>query len=183
MVKLLLHTCCTPCGIYPLRELRKEGFAVSAFFYNPNIHPQEEYARRRKAAESWAKDEGCELIAPAWRPEEFLQAIGKETKAPARCALCWRLRIMQTALAAGQGGFSHFTTTLLASPYQDQEKIKEIGEDPALARNGWAKFYFADFRDGFRSAHKEAKEKGFYCQKYCGCARSLEERCKKSPRP
>lgn len=180
-MKLLLHTCCAPCGIYPLMELRKEGFEVSALFYNPNIHPLAEYDRRREAVERWAKEEGCVVSYPEYRPQEFFQALGKEGAAPQRCFLCWRLRLEQTARAAQQSGFAQFTTTLLVSPYQDQDKLKEIGKESAV--NGGVKFYYADFRPGFRQAHQEAKNKGIYCQRYCGCSFSEAERCRKSARP
>jgi predicted adenine nucleotide alpha hydrolase (AANH) superfamily ATPase len=182
-MKLLLHICCAPCGIYPLRRLRQEDFAVSAFFYNPNIHPQEEYLRRRQAVERWAKEEKCPLIAPAYRPEEFFQALGKEEAMPQRCFLCWRLRLGRTACVAQEGGFRQFSTALLASPYQDQEKIKQIGKDLSLAGKGEAEFYYADFRPGFRQAHDEARLQGIYCQKYCGCTYSQLTRCRKSARP
>ena len=44
--KLLLHVCCGPCSPYVLQKLRAD-FAVSGFFYNPNIQPFREYEFRR----------------------------------------------------------------------------------------------------------------------------------------
>ncbi len=44
-VKVLLHICCAPCTIYPLKVLRGEGHEVTGFFYNPNIHPYTEFQK------------------------------------------------------------------------------------------------------------------------------------------
>ena len=43
--KLLLHVCCAPCSSYVLEYL-SEYFEITAFFYNPNISPKEEYEKR-----------------------------------------------------------------------------------------------------------------------------------------
>jgi predicted adenine nucleotide alpha hydrolase (AANH) superfamily ATPase len=95
------------------------------------------------------------------------------------------MRLEKTASFAKENGFEAFTTTLLGSPYQDQETIKGIGEDIA-ARSG-LKFHFEDFRKGFSQAHQLAKSKGIYCQKYCGCVfsekESLERGEKKDEKP
>jgi len=91
-----------------------------------------------------------------------------------RCYRCFQLRLDKSCSFAIQNGFDYFTTTLLVSPYQEQQSIKEIGE--GLCRSQKVKFFFYDFREGFRQAQKEAKELGLYRQKYCGCFYSLKER-------
>jgi predicted adenine nucleotide alpha hydrolase (AANH) superfamily ATPase len=88
------------------------------------------------------------------------------------------LRLARAAQFARENGFNAFTTTLLVSPYQDQKLIKDIGEK--IARDEGLSFYFEDFRPGFAQAHKEAKNKGLYCQKYCGCSYSEVKQCKSS---
>jgi predicted adenine nucleotide alpha hydrolase (AANH) superfamily ATPase len=45
--KMLLHVCCAPCSIAVIDELRKE-FDLSILFFNPNIHPEEEYLKRKR---------------------------------------------------------------------------------------------------------------------------------------
>ena len=180
-MKLLLHTCCAPCLIYPLEQLKAKGFEVAGFFYNPNIHPLSEYNNRRSAVEGYTKDIGVEVIYPEYRPQDFFQAVNLKESNPGRCEICWKLRLGKTAKEAKEKGFSHFSTTLLVSPYQDQESLKKIGND--VAREVKVEFYYEDFRPGFRKAHDEAKAKGIYCQKYCGCIYSEIERCRKSARP
>ncbi len=171
-MNVLLHTCCAPCLIYPLEKLKQEGFLVTGFFYNPNIHPFAEYTRRKEALMVLAL--GVEIIYPEYSPREFFNAVNLKEEAPGRCALCWQSRLKKTAQAAKVRGFEYFTTTLLVSPYQDQELLKKIGNEVALEEG--VKFYYADFRPGFRKAHDEAKAKGVYCQRYCGCIYSEIER-------
>ena len=177
-MKLLLHTCCAPCLLHPLEVLRGKGFDVTGLFYNPNIHPFSEYNNRRKAVEDYSKSVNIEVIYPEYKPEEFFQAVNKKEQNPGRCSVCWELRLKKTAESAKEKGFTHFTTTLLVSPYQDQELLKSIGNK--VAKDSEVEFHYEDFRSGFRKAHDEAKAKGIYCQRYCGCIYSEVERCRKS---
>ena len=174
-MRLLLHTCCAPCLIYPLEQLRKNGHEVAGFFYNPNIHPCSEYNKRSQAVKDLGC--GCEVFYPEYNPQEFFRAVNLFEAGSQRCAMCWSLRLRQTAKAAKDKEFDCFSTTLLVSPYQDQEALKNIGEGVAQVEG--IKFYYEDFRPGFRNAHDQAKQKGIYCQKYCGCLYSEKERYKK----
>ena len=200
-MKLLLHTCCAPCLIYPLERLKEKEFEVTGFFYNPNIHPFTEYQNRRQAVENFIKllkfqysmdtpfpskklyplfcetsVNNIEVIYPEYNPAEFFQAVNlKETNG--RCSACWSLRLEATAKTAKEKGFSHFSTTLLVSPYQDQELLKKIGSDIANAEG--IEFYYEDFRTGFKKAHDIARAQNIYCQKYCGCIYSEIERSNK----
>ena len=79
---------------------------------------------------------------------------------------------------AKENGFDAFTTTLLGSPYQDHETLKKICED--IAKNAGIKFYYDDFRVGFKKAQDTAKSKGIYRQNYCGCLFSEKERMEKN---
>ncbi len=177
-MKILLHTCCAPCLIYPLERLRGKGFEVEGLFYNPNIHPSGEYTRRQKAVELLSEEEEILMIYPEYQPPEFFWAIHSKESSPERCLICWRLRMEATAREARKRGSAFFSTTLLVSPYQSQDLLKSIGTD--VARQEEIEFYYEDFRPGFREAHATAKEKELYCQKYCGCIYSEVERCRKS---
>lgn len=168
-MKVLLHTCCAPCLIYPLETLRKEGFEVEAYFYNPNIHPEEEFIRRKAAFLDFASDQGVLSHIPEYDPSDYANAVS-DGLSVRRCSNCWELRLKKTAEFAIVNNFAYFTTALLVSPYQDIEEIKRIGEGMSV------KFLFRDFRPGFREAHNRARAMGIYCQKYCGCSYSLEER-------
>ena len=174
-MKLLIHICCAPCLIYPLEVLKLKGIDVSGIFYNPNIHSSLEYNERKKAL--IALNPGIELIDSDYLPQEFFRAINLKEDSPVRCAICWKLRLKKTATIARERGFKYFTTTLLVSPYQDQESLKKIGVE--AAKEAGVEFYYANFRLGFKKAHEEARGKGIYMQNYCGCIYSEIERNKK----
>jgi len=163
--------------IYPLASLHKQKIEVSGFFYNPNIYPASEYQKRRQAVVNFSGENKHEVIYPEYLPSEFMQAVELNKEQPARCLICWRLRLEKTAQAAKDEGFDAFSTTLLVSPYQDQEALKKIGEE--VAEKSGIYFHYEDFRPGFRQAHNSAKEKGIYCQNYCGCMYSFMEKCEK----
>ncbi|MBU4457363.1 MAG: epoxyqueuosine reductase QueH, partial [Candidatus Omnitrophica bacterium] len=95
---------------------------------------------------------------------------------PERCSLCWELRLLQTADYAKENSFDGFTTTLLISPYQNHEIVKDISE--RIAKEKGIDFYYEDFRKGFRESQDKAKELDVYRQKYCGCVFSELERVK-----
>ncbi len=173
-MEILLHTCCAPCLIYPLARLKDQGFKVKAFYYNPNIHPFSEYGRRKEAVEVFSKDLQLDLECSPYRPAEFFQAVNSKEGQPERCAICWSLRLQKTARQAKEAGFGAFTSTLLVSPYQNHELLKQLGNQIALDTG--VDYYYEDFRPGFRQAHAEARGKGIYCQKYCGCIYSEIER-------
>ena len=176
-MKVLLHTCCAPCLIYPLERLKKGKFEVTGFFYNPNIFPQDEYQMRRQAVLDLSTTKSIEVIYPPYMPSEYSDRVLLKQDRPERCVICWRFRLQRTAREAKERGFPCFSTTLLVSPYQDQDALKRLGEEVA-AQEGIA-FYYEDFRPGFKKAHDAAKACGMYCQNYCGCMYSKAERSRK----
>ena len=120
------------------------------------------------------------MIYPEFSPAQFFRAVNLKEDRAQRCSICWRLRLSATAKMAKEKKIEHFSTTLLVSPYQNQDLLKKIGTD--VAREERLNFYYEDFRLGFRKAHDQARREGIYCQKYCGCIYSQIERCKKSER-
>ncbi|MDD5355671.1 MAG: epoxyqueuosine reductase QueH [Candidatus Omnitrophica bacterium] len=174
MKSLLLHICCAPCAIYPFENLTKAGFKVEGFFYNPNIQPVSEYLKRKKSAEDLENILNIKVHYGEYEEARYADCIKSTQDKPLRCRNCFKLRLEQTRRFAAENKFDLFTTTLLVSPYQDQGMIKEIGDD--ISKESAAQFFFSDFRPGFRQVHNKAKELNFYCQNYCGCLFSLEER-------
>jgi hypothetical protein len=152
---------------------------VSGHFYNPNIHPPEEYQRRLLEMEGYARRIGLPLLMGGYDVERWREAVRgleAEPEGGARCLVCYRLRLAETAALAQQEGFSHFTTTLSISPHKRAEAINAIGRELG-ARYG-LEFYAADFKkkDGFAHSLRLSREAGLYRQDYCGCIFSLEER-------
>lgn len=141
-------------------------------FYNPNIHPYTEYARRREAFLRVMELEGAEFEIMDYRPEEWIRAVAFREES--RCEMCYRLRLRLAADKASEKGFGSFTTTLFSSPYQDHEIIGKIGE--TLAKEKGLHFLRWDGRDIYRKVLQEARDKGIYTQPYCGCILSERER-------
>lgn len=173
-MNILLHICCAPCAIYPVESLKKAGHKLAGFFYNPNIQPYSEYRKRQAEVEKYSKESSLNVIYGDYDLEKYFQTVAYDGKAKDRCPECWWLRLINTAKCAKENGFDAFTTTLLASPYQDQDTIKVIGAD--IADKAGLKFYFEDFRPGFKAAHDKARAAGMYFQNYCGCVFSERER-------
>lgn len=174
-MKLLLHICCAPCSIHPYKELRLKDFdSIAGFFYNPNIHPYAEYRQRKATVEDYSRKIGFSVVFGKYDVENFFRALSGNEEPATRCRICWRMRLEETANFAKLNEFDAFTTTLLVSPYQDQDELKQIGKN--ISRKVGIDFLYKDFRDGFRPAQKEAKTLGLYRQRYCGCIFSERER-------
>lgn len=171
-MKLLMHMCCAPCAVYPVSVLRDEGVEVHGLFYNPNIHPWDEYVRRRDTVVQYAELVSMPVTMMEGFDEERWRALASEELA--RCTMCYTVRMDRVAEYAAINGYDAFTTSLLVSPYQKHELIAKAAHH-AGARAGIA-FLYRDFRPGFREGQNMAKEMGLYRQKYCGCIVSYEER-------
>jgi predicted adenine nucleotide alpha hydrolase (AANH) superfamily ATPase len=173
--RILLHVCCGPCSTYTVERLREEGFALTGFWYNPNIHPWQEHQRRRESLVRYAGAVGLPMIwHERYEMPLFLRAVVGHERFRQRCAICYRLRLEKTAQVAAGRGFEAFTTTLLISPHQDQELIYQIGEDVA-AQHG-VEFYFENLRQGWSERGRLTREHDLYRQQYCGCIYSEWER-------
>ena len=172
-MKVLLHVCCGPCALYPLKVLREEGCEVHGYFFNPNIHPYAEYRRRQETLAAYAESEGWPVIhAREYPVEEYFRMVAyRESE---RCRFCYRLRLAKAAGVAKHGGFDAFTTTLLGSPFQKHGLLRETGE--AVAAEYGIPFLYRDFRVGFKEGVARSRERGMYRQQYCGCIFSEKER-------
>lgn len=173
MEKTLMHTCCAPCSVSCIQQLRGEGIEPVSYWFNPNIHPYTEYKARRDTLTSYAPTIHMALIVQEdYGLREFCRAVADDIDH--RCGKCYEMRMEQTARFAAENGFDSFTTTLLVSPYQQHEVIAETAE--RMAGRYGVRFLYRDFRPGFRDGQAQARELGFYMQKYCGCVFSEAER-------
>ena len=179
-MKLLLHTCCAPCSVYCVDELKKENIDVTSYWYNPNIHPYKEYEARLECLKVYDKQIGIPLIIDDYYGlRDFCKNV--VDKIDNRCGYCYLCRLEKTAKYAKENGYDAFSTTLLISPYQEHELLKKTGY--MLERKYGVKFLYKDFRPGFREGQKKAREIGLYMQKYCGCIFSEESRYNNSNLP
>jgi epoxyqueuosine reductase len=172
-MKILLHTCCAPCSIYPADTLRGKGFAVMGFFYRQNIHPYTECMRRETAMREYADKTGMKMIFQQdYNIEDFLRKMAfRESE---RCRICYHDRLYETAKLARTGKFDQFTSTLLYSRQQKHALIAEIGE--AVAKSVGVPFYYEDFRIGWEIGRDASIDQQIYRQQYCGCIYSEKQR-------
>ncbi len=170
--QILVHTCCAPCLIAPLRMLQQD-WDVTLLWYNPNIHPYQEYVKRRDALKDFVDRDGLSII---WQDEYDLEAYLIATRKPdkVRCLGCYELRLVRTAQTAMGGEFDAFTTTLLYSKYQKHDEIKAIAEE--VAQRFGVDFHYQDWRPLWQEGVDLSKQAGMYRQAYCGCIFSEQER-------
>jgi len=172
-MNILLHICCGPCALYPLRTLRDAGHDVTGFFYNHNIHPFQEYSRRLATVREMADKVALPLIVrDDYDLEGFLANVAPDPGQ--RCNYCYASRLKAAADEAATGGFEAFSASLLYSRYQRHDEIRRLGEGTGL-EHGVA-FHYQDFRPGWQEGIRLSKELGLYRQQYCGCIYSEKER-------
>ena len=166
-MKLLLHTCCAPCSVYCIDSLREEGIEPTVYWFNPNIHPYMEYKARRDTLKEYTKSiEVKAIFEEIYGLRDFCKNVVGDLNN--RCKnYCYPVRLEQTAKYAKENGYTHISTTLLVSPYQNEEAIVEIGKQ--MAEEYGVEFLYRDFKVGFRQGQAKARELGLYMQKYCGC--------------
>jgi predicted adenine nucleotide alpha hydrolase (AANH) superfamily ATPase len=182
---VLLHICCGPCAVGPVAALRGRGYRVTGLWFNPNIHPAQEYYCRLESCRRFAAVEGLPLVeAGAYGLTEFLARVYPRHVADptgARCRECYAWRLGEAARIARERGFTKLSTTLLVSPYQQHDAIVAIGSEVA-AREGLI-FLAEDWRPLFRPARQRSREMGLYHQQYCGCILSEADRFAAAPQP
>ena len=172
-MNILLHMCCGPCSVYPVGCLQKQGHTLTGWFYNPNIHPYKEFRRRLETAGEFAAKAGLTLqVRDDYTLEDFLQ---RALSAPEeRCFSCYTMRLNEAARTAKEGGFDAFTSTLLVSPYQKHELIRQAGE--AAEAEFDIPFLYQDFRPGWKEGVAQSIQMELYRQPYCGCIFSERDR-------
>jgi len=177
--RMLLHICCAPCSTSAVEQLKQNGYEVAGFFYNPNIHPKEEYDKR---AGELKKIEDA-LNIKIFRHENYEEEVAKwfssikgfenEKEGGKRCEICYELRLKKTAQKAKEEGFEVFATTLTISPHKKADVINAIGEK--VSKESGIEYYPSDFKkkDGFKKSIELSKKYFLRRQSYCGCVFSM----------
>ncbi|TBV81841.1 MAG: epoxyqueuosine reductase QueH [Desulfobulbaceae bacterium] len=175
-MNLLLHVCCGPCAAYPFSVLRAEGLEVKGWFFNPNIHPYQEFRRRLEALEQLATRWDLTVAYEhRYGLRDYLrQVVFNEEQ---RCRICYQMRLSATARKTREAGLDAFSSTLLFSRHQQHELIRRLGAEAAKRED--VTFYYRDFRAGWRQGVDIAKNLALYRQSYCGCIYSEQERYEK----
>lgn len=194
--KLLLHSCCAPCSSYVMEYLR-EYFAITVFYYNPNITAGEEYryrlAEEKRLIEAYNRQvdeqnfEGMhstesarriEILEAPYDPDRYLSLVKGYEDCPEggdRCGICFEMRLRATAEAAREGGFDLFTTTLTISPLKNAPRLNQIGE--SVGNEYGVRFLPSDFKkkNGYKRSIELSRQFDLYRQNFCGCAFSRRD--------
>ena len=119
--KILLHSCCAPCSTAVIERLKAE-YDITILYYNPNIYPEEEYLKRKNEEIKYInhlnetdKDFVIDMLDCDYESERFYSAVKgleNEREGGARCAVCFKLRLEETAKKAKEKGYDLFGTTL-----------------------------------------------------------------------
>lgn len=179
---LFLHSCCAPCSSYVIAYL-SDYFAMTVFFYNPNIYPQAEYIRRCEEQQRLIGDLNTKhpvhFIQGDFADALFYRAskgLEQEKEGGARCSACFALRLGETAKQAKQEKADYFATTLTISPLKNAAEINRIGKE--MAETYGVNYLPSDFKkkNGYKRSIELSKTYNLYRQQYCGCVFSQQER-------
>lgn len=176
---VLLHVCCAPDGTIPWKGLIQEGFRVRGFFYGSNIHPMEEYRKRKNAFLKLAEGLGAPFSLEAYEPHLWMEktrAMASEKEGGARCRRCFDVQLRASALNALLHGCTGLCTTLTISPHKDPSMINSIGRKISLEYGlQWIERVWRK-NSGFLLSIKESERLDLYRQNYCGCCYSVRRR-------
>lgn len=187
--KVLLHACCAPCSSAIVEWLLAHRVEPVIYYYNPNIHPFEEYEIRKNESKRHAESLGIQWIDDDWCHEQWLRAVEgleHEPERGRRCEACFYHRLFHTARKAQELDIPFFATTLASSRWKNLDQINAAGLRAAETVNRYpadsavhepVTFWAQNWRkDGLQERRNELlKEYRFYNQQYCGCEFSHRE--------
>lgn len=177
--KLLLHSCCAPCAGEVMEALAASNIETTVYFYNPNIHPKEEYEIRKKENKRFCDKLGFKSIDGDYDKDnwfERVKGLENEPERGARCTECFDMRFERSALFAKENNFGVYATTLGISRWKDMNQINASGTRSAERYSDVTYWDFNWRKQGGASRMIEiSKREEFYQQEYCGCVYSLRD--------
>ena len=176
---LLLHSCCAPCAGEVMEAVAASGIDTTVYFYNPNIHPIEEYELRKEENKRYCEALNFKFIDADYDKDNWfdrIKGLEHEPERGERCTKCFDMRFERSALFAHENNFSLFATTLGISRWKDLDQVNNSG---LRASKRYDDLTFWDFnwrKQGGSSRMIEiSKREEFYQQEYCGCVYSLRD--------
>lgn len=177
--KVLLHSCCAPCSGEVIEAMQASGMDITIYFYNPNIHPREEYDLRKDENIRFAEKLGIPFIDADYDSSNWFERVRGlewEPEKGKRCTECFDMRFERTALYAHENGFKVFTSCLGISRWKDMKQINGCGHR-AAERYPDVTYWDYNWRKGGGADRMLdiSKRENFYQQEYCGCIYSLRD--------
>ena len=187
---LLLHSCCAPCAGEIMEAVAASEIKTTVYFYNPNIHPIQEYELRKEENKRYCQKLGFTFIDADYDKDNWfkrIKGLENEPERGERCTKCFDMRFERSALYAHENNFSLFATTLGISRWKDLDQVNNSG---LRAADRYSGLNFWDFNwrkaGGSPRMIEISKREEFYQQEYCGCVYSLRDtnkRRKENNRP
>ena len=176
---LLLHSCCAPCAGEIMEAVAAANIKTKVYFYNPNIHPLEEYEIRKEENKRFCEKLGFDFINADYDKDNWFQRVKgleNEPERGKRCTVCFDMRFESSALYAHENNFNYFAPTLGISRWKDMNQINDSGKRAAERYEDVSYWDFNWRKDGGSSRMIEiSKRENFYQQEYCGCVYSLRD--------
>jgi len=177
--KVLLHSCCAPCSGEVMEAMQASGLDITVYFYNPNIHPREEYDLRKIENIRFAEKMRIPFIDADYDSDRWFERVRGlewEPERGVRCTQCFDMRFERTALFGHENGFNIFTSCLGISRWKNMEQINDCGRR-AAARYEGMRYWDYNWRKagGANRMIEISKREEFYQQEYCGCIYSLRD--------
>ena len=176
---LLLHSCCAPCAGEIMEAVAASEIKTTVYFYNPNIHPIQEYELRKEENKRYCQKLGLDFIDADYDKDNWfkrIKGLENEPERGERCTKCFDMRFERSALYAHENNFSLFATTLGISRWKDLDQVNNSG---LRAADRYSGLNFWDFNwrkaGGSPRMIEISKREEFYQQEYCGCVYSLRD--------
>lgn len=177
--RVLMHSCCAPCVIEQMAAMTAAGIEYTIFFYNPNIHPTEEYEIRKEENIRYCEQQNIPFVDADYDVDNWFartKGMEWEPERGKRCSECFDMRFERTALYAFENDFPVITSSLGISRWKDMDQINRSGVKSAGHYEGitywthnWRK------KGGAQRMVELSKKEQFYQQEYCGCVYSLRD--------
>ena len=176
---LLLHSCCAPCAGEIMEAVAASEIKTTVYFYNPNIHPIQEYELRKEENKRYCQKLGFNSIDADYDKDNWfkrIKGLENEPERGERCTKCFDMRFERSALYAHENNFFLFATTLGISRWKDLDQVNNSG---LRAADRYSGLNFWDFNwrkaGGSPRMIEISKREEFYQQEYCGCVYSLRD--------
>lgn len=170
--KILLLSCCAPCSCAVIQKLHEDGADFAVLFYNPNIHPEEEYIKRRDEQKRLCDTWNIKFIELPYNPKDWLELTKDYKDEPERgkrCSLCFEYRLTRAMEYALQNGYDAVASVLGVSRYKDLNQVNTAAYK-ASEKTGCPYVEIEGRKHGMQEMRsKLIKELNLYNQQYCGC--------------
>ena len=178
MSKILLLSCCAPCACAVIKKLHDDGADFAVAFYNPNIHPEAEYIKRRDEQKRLCELWQITFVELEYSPHLWLMQTlpyKDEPERGKRCDVCFELRLKRVMQYAKENGYEAVASVLGVSRWKNLAQVN----DAAARASAQVNFPYLEI-EGRKHGMQEArlalvKELHLYNQDYCGCVYSEQQ--------